>query len=313
MSGIAMDYTIAIVTRDRPAGLARLLDALRHCRLPTPLCTVLVVDNDPARSAAPVVAACAAGHPLALDYLHEPRPGVVFARNAALDHARGTRLAFIDDDEEPDPGWLAGLAAAMDAGAAQAVSGPVRPIFARPMPAWFGEAYALCYVRPPANGSLSELMAGNLLLDRPFLARHGLRFPAALATHGAEDTALSALLLDAGGRLAWAADAVVREHIPAERLRLAWLLARWYRYGMSDVRIRLLDQASPAVRLRAIWRGVLRVGGGGLLLLLALPGLAVARPGPAVRCCYTIMRGLGMIAGALGFASEPYAVGSGRG
>ncbi len=308
-----MDYTIAIVTRGRPAGLTRLLKALGRCRLPSPACSVLVVDNDPARTAEPVVTALAAGHPLALDYLHEPRPGVVFSRNAALDQARGTRLAFIDDDEEPDPGWLLALASAMDGGAAQAVSGPVRPVFARPMPAWFADAYALCYVRPLPDGSLSELMTGNLLLDRPFLARHGLRFPEALATHGAEDTALSALLLEAGGRLAWAADAVVLEYIPAERLGLAWLLARWYRYGMSDVRIRLLDRASPAVRLRAIARGALRVGAGGLLLLLTLPGLATGRPGPAVRRCYTVMRGLGMIAGGLGFSSEPYAARPGHG
>lgn len=308
-----MDYTIAIVTRGRPAGLARVLEALGHCRLPSPRSTVLVVDNDPARTAEPVVAALAAGHPLALDYLHEPRPGVVFGRNAALDQARGTRLAFVDDDEEPEPGWLVALAAAMDAADAQAVSGPVRPVFAKPMPAWFAEAFALCYVRPLADGSLGELMTGNLLLDRPFLARHGLRFPEALATHGAEDTALSALLLEAGGRLAWAADAVVLEHIPAERLGLAWLLARWYRYGMSDVRIRLLERASPAVRLQALGRGALRVGGGGLLFLLALPELVLARPGPVVRRCYTIMRGLGMIAAGLGFASEPYAVRASRG
>ncbi len=308
-----MDYTIAIVTCLRPAGLARLLEALRHCRLPSPACTVLVVDNDPARGAEPLVTAAAAGYPLPLAYLHEPRPGVVFGRNAAIAHAPGARLAFIDDDEEPEAGWLVALAAAMDAGRAQAVSGPVRPIFAKPMPAWFSEAFALCYVRPRADGSTVELMAGNLLLDRAFLARHGLRFPEALATHGAEDTALSALLLEAGGRLAWAANARVQEHISAERLTLAWLLARWYRYGMSDVRIELLRQASLRARLRALGRGALRVGGGALLLALALPRLALARPGPAVRRGYTIMRGLGMIAAGIGIRSEPYAARPGCG
>lgn len=274
---------------------------------------MLVVDNDPGHGAEAMVAAFAAGYPMALDYLHEPRPGVVFGRNVALDRASGTRLAFIDDDEEPDPDWLVALAATMDARDAQAVSGPVRPIFEKPMPAWFAEAFALCYVRPLADGSSRELTTGNLLLDRRFLACHGLRFPEALATHGAEDTALSARLLAAGGRLAWAADALVHEHIPAERLRLAWLLARWYRYGMSDVRIRLLDRASLMVRLGAFGRGAVRVGGGGMLLALALPGLVLARPGRAVRRCYTIMRGLGMIAAGIGLESEPYAGRASRG
>ena len=115
---------------------------------------------------------------------------------------------------------------------------------------------------------------------------------------GNDDVRLARMLLALVGALA----------IP-----LAWLLARWYRYGMSDVRIRLLERASPAVRLQALGRGALRVGGGGLLFLLALPGLVLARPGPVVRRCYTIMRGLGMIAAGLGFASEPYAVRASRG
>lgn len=302
-----MDYTIAIVTYRRQAGLERLLRALSRCRLPSPHCMILVVDNDAEGSAEPVVVALAREHPLPLVYVNEPRPGVVFVRNAALSLARSPRLAFIDDDEEPTADWLVALATTMDAIGAVAVSGPVRPVFARPVPDWFAEVFALCYVRPQPDGSLPELMSGNLLLDMDFLKRHGIQFPTALSTHGAEDTALSGLLRRAGGRLAWAADALVEEYIPEDRLGLAWLLARWYRYGMSDVRIHLLERPTVATRLGALWRGVIRIGGGGLFLVPALSLLLVARPAPALRRCYTILRGAGMASAALGLSSEAYA------
>ncbi|RIJ43461.1 glycosyltransferase, partial [Maribellus luteus] len=56
--------------------------------------------------------------------LHEPEPGVANARNAALAVAKGAMIAFLDDDEEAPPGWLAALIAAQARLGADAVFGP---------------------------------------------------------------------------------------------------------------------------------------------------------------------------------------------
>ena len=68
---------------------------------------ILVVDNDPAGSAADVVASTAS--PL-VRYVHEPATGIAHARNRALDETVDDELLiFIDDDERPMDGWLAAM------------------------------------------------------------------------------------------------------------------------------------------------------------------------------------------------------------
>lgn len=101
--------TVAVCTKDRPEMLARCLASLQPLRGPAsaPAFEVLVVDNatsdDRTRAAA-----AAAG----VRYAAEPRPGLDFARNRAVEEARGDLLAFLDDDVVVDAGWLDGLRAA---------------------------------------------------------------------------------------------------------------------------------------------------------------------------------------------------------
>ena len=64
---------------------------------------VIVIDNDPGGSAREIVAGYMDAAPFVVRYLHEPRRGIAFARNAALDAAQesGAKwIAFIDDDDE---------------------------------------------------------------------------------------------------------------------------------------------------------------------------------------------------------------------
>jgi glycosyltransferase involved in cell wall biosynthesis len=103
----APPITIVLCTRDRPAGLGRTLEALRAQQYPD--FEVLVVDNASATDETRVVAESFEG-PMAVRYVREPRPGLSWARNRGLEEAHADVLAFLDDDETPDPHWLAELA-----------------------------------------------------------------------------------------------------------------------------------------------------------------------------------------------------------
>lgn len=99
--------TVVLCTRDRPAGLRRTLEALRLQQYPD--FEVLVVDNAPATDETRDLAGSFEG-PMPTRYVREPRPGLSWARNRGIEAAQGEVLAFIDDDETPDPHWLAEIA-----------------------------------------------------------------------------------------------------------------------------------------------------------------------------------------------------------
>jgi GT2 family glycosyltransferase len=96
---------VAVCSRDRTADLARCLDSLR--RLDPPALELLVIDNAPATSATEELVR--GRHP-AVRYVREPRPGLNWARNRAIEEARGAVIAFTDDDVIVDPGWVRAVA-----------------------------------------------------------------------------------------------------------------------------------------------------------------------------------------------------------
>lgn len=102
--------SIAICTRGRARRLARLLASLDRVRRDSafPALEIVVVDNAPADNETRDAAAGFKD----IRYVVESKAGLDFARNKALEAARGDLIAFLDDDVVVDRGWLTGLAAA---------------------------------------------------------------------------------------------------------------------------------------------------------------------------------------------------------
>jgi glycosyltransferase involved in cell wall biosynthesis len=104
--------TVAICTRDRSEGVERLLRSLSDQASALPDGSagleILVVDNAPSNERTRELAA----RRPEVRYLREPRPGLNFARNLALQEARGEILVFLDDDVVVDRHWSAGFASA---------------------------------------------------------------------------------------------------------------------------------------------------------------------------------------------------------
>jgi succinoglycan biosynthesis protein ExoM len=301
---------VAVLTYNRPDELAELLGALERLMDPPGggRLSVFVVDNDAERSAASVVELAATRSRHTLTYVSEPRPGIALARNAALHAVRQEgcdAVAFIDDDEVPEPDWLLGLVRACEEYRADGVAGPVLTTFERPPTRGLLQSGVYCRERHPSGTHVPMAATNNLLLRMN--AIDSLPLPAfdvdRFNLTGGEDSDLTYRLTRSGRTLVWADDAVVREVVPADRINWRWALRRAYRTGNTAGRLFIGPGASPARRLQGVGKGLARlVGGGAAVLARCIPGVR-GHPAAGIR---TVMRGLGFISAAVGEHPEEY-------
>lgn len=106
--------SVIIATRDRTESLAECLDAFDDVEYPN--YEIIVVDNAPTSTAtADLIASRYADNPR-VRYAKETHPGLGWAHNCGLSHARGEIIAFTDDDVVVDRHWLSELVRGFDLG-----------------------------------------------------------------------------------------------------------------------------------------------------------------------------------------------------
>ncbi|SDO31479.1 Glycosyltransferase, GT2 family [Nakamurella panacisegetis] len=258
----SVSVTVAILTFRRPGevseGLPMILDQVQQINSrPGHRADVLVVDNDPEGSARSAVSAF--GSPI-VRYCVEPRPGISAARNRAIDESAGSRLlAYIDDDERPEPGWLSQLLDVWAPTEPAAVSGRVIPEYERPPEPWIVAGRFFERRSLPTGTELDVAAAGNLLIDLQQVRAFGLRFDDRYGLAGGEDTLFSRALFAKGGRMLWCNESVVVDKVPAARMNREWVLRRAWSHGNTTGLI-ALDLTAGRAR-RSVRRVELAVGG----------------------------------------------------
>lgn len=304
---------VAVLTFRRPHDLAALLPLLDRevAELAAAGCgvDVLVVDNDPAGTGQDVVEAHRAAVPgTAVRVVVEPRPGISAGRNRALDEAGDAEvLVFLDDDERPDPGWLAALVATHEHTGAPAVAGTVRSEFAAPLSPWLVAGDFFRRRRLPTGTPIHAAATNNLLLHLPTVRAAGLRFDERFGLSGGEDTLFTRQLDRVAGPLAWCAEAVVTDVVPVERLSRRWVLQRAYSSGNSVTRVDRVLARGQVERVRVLLRGaalgLVRLAGGAARAALGTVTGSAAHQARGLR---TAARGAGMLAGVAGAGYAEY-------
>lgn len=268
----AIDISICICTFRRPALLDQLLAALSEQARDQLQIEIVVVDNDPGGTAAPVLHDWQGRLPVPLQAHHETTPNIARARNLAVQAARGAWVLFIDDDEAPDPGWIRQLVQTQQRFDADAVFAPVLPRYAEDTPPWIrtGDFFNRRRFNTGTVISTRDARTGNVLIRRSTLMSVPGPFDIAFGRTGAEDTMLFRDLSERGARFVWCDEAIVREEVPTQRANLNWLLRRSYRLGQTYV----LSEVARLTGMHRLAR-VLQLGGRALFQLLIAAGTAI--------------------------------------
>ena len=107
--------TIAIPTHNRARTLSETLDSLKLIAIPEDIAVECVVIDNASTDDTPRVVEAAANPspPFPIRRVLEPRQGSSFARNRAVDEARGDFIFFLDDDATADREWLRAMLSAL--------------------------------------------------------------------------------------------------------------------------------------------------------------------------------------------------------
>jgi succinoglycan biosynthesis protein ExoM len=263
---------------------------------------VLVVDNDPDGGAR---AQCEAARRLGLrlEYAIEPRRGLCCVRNHLLEAALRTRadwIAFLDDDEQPAPDWLAEHLRALARSGAEVSTGPVfhggQP--ARPARA----AFAASPHRVPP-GAPRFVACNNVIFRRTLPELQGLRFDPLFNLSGGEDFDFFESSRRLGNRHVWCDSAHVFETVSPERSTLRYLFHRHWSGAMTRVAQHRKWHGGPL-----LWpRFLLKSAGKMLTAAGALLRATVPPHAPALRVSIKrFASGCGYLCGLFNIRAERY-------
>jgi len=220
--------SVVVPTRDRAAYLRICLASLMAQDLDEPF-EVIVVDDgahDETRAVATELGAAIA------ETGGDAGPNA--ARNAGLRAASGALVAFVDDDVEAPPGWLAayveGVRRHPDA---EAFGGPIRARFEGPTPRSCGreEPPITTLDLGPADREAEFVWGANMAVRRAGFERVG-EFDASLPQFGEEEELLTRLR-EAGGRVVYLAGAGLVHRRAGDDARLGALMRGAYVRGRN--------------------------------------------------------------------------------
>jgi succinoglycan biosynthesis protein ExoM len=298
-----VDIAVCVATLNRPKLLANLLRGLcelRFDRIAEPSIRVVVVDNDPVGSAEFVVRANMTRWPVV--YCVEPRRGIAQARNRGLDHAGDAEfVAFIDDDERPDPDWLEELLIMQAQLNADVTAGPVFPHFLEGVPAWVIHGGFFDPVRH-SDGEVITWCATNNALVRRNVFEKVARFDEQFELSGADDLHFFVRVFEAGLTIVWATGAIVRETVAPDRANVHWLLRRAYRGGNCYALVEGVLDERAITRGKRILKACFRIAQG-----ILGAGLGLFRG--QIQLIYALRHvclGYGMLVGLVGVRDQSY-------
>jgi len=238
--------TVAFCTYKRADRLDKLVAALRAQSCPVPY-EILAVNNNSPDNTLSVLADLQkqAGAPLRI--VTDNTPGIVPARNRAIDETLNSEvLVFIDDDELPHPGWLAAACDAIINENAECVGGRILIDFSgATRPVWLDDEIAgflgqldhgkdafwiLDEKTPIWSGNIAY--ASKLFRNDPSL-RFDTRYNrVGRPLGGGEDQAMFQRLLAQGTRLRYRPEMAIWHGVDNWRLKRRYFLKLHYLAGL---------------------------------------------------------------------------------
>ncbi|WP_263784460.1 glycosyltransferase family 2 protein [Salinibacter grassmerensis] len=249
---MAIPVSILICTRNRASHLRKTLQSVSRVSIPDRLDPeLIVVDNGSTDETAEVIRATSA-ESMPLRRVTEPTPGVARARNAAIQHAEGRLLLWLDDDVRVPGNWLHCMTRPILETEADAVAGTVE-LPSHLERTWMQPFHrtALASTESIDSETPQNIISANMAFDRAVLADvpgFDPELGPGSQVGALEDTLFSWQLRSAGYRIGRVTKTAVEHHFDEQRLTrdafiraaiargksLAYIRYHWLHYSQED-------------------------------------------------------------------------------
>jgi glycosyltransferase involved in cell wall biosynthesis len=256
-----MLFSIVICTFNRLDHLTGSVSSALQQTLAADSYEVIVVDNCSTDGTANAIRSLCADYPN-LRYIYENRLGLAVARNTGWQSAKGTYVAFLDDDALAESNWLAVARSLIDRNLDNlcCVGGPIHPFYTSPKPNWWLDKYEIRtrgdVERPLRKG---EFFSGsNMVWLRQTLETYG-GFEANAGMKGiklgmGEETGLFRKIWETEDAplFLYSPDLRVYHWVPPEKMTMAYIVRRATAAGQFEAVYTLSQTSSFTARLAAI-------------------------------------------------------------
>ncbi len=282
-----MEFDVSAVvccyTDDRWQMICDAIDSLQNQTL-APLEIMIVVDYNPA------LAERCRNELIGVRVLeNEHEKGLSGGKNTALDHAKGSFVAFLDDDGAAEPRWIERLRAHFENESVVSVGSRVDPLWSN-KPSWFPEefgwVFGCSYRGQPTTSAEVRNTFGGASMFRLSAAREVGSFSSDLGRKatglgGGEETEYSIRLARiTGGTLIYEPDTWIDHHVPASRANWRYFTRRCWGEGASKAVLSDMAEDSLGTErsyvVSTLPRGILRHLGAALRGDVAGVGRAAA-------------------------------------
>ena len=241
--------SLLIPTYNRDRYLREAIKSLNALEIPSGVdVELLVINNNCTDSTESVVREEAASHKLPIRHILETQQGLCFGRNRGIAEARYEHLGFLDDDILVSPQWVSSYFDSVQSLKANAVAGPVFPIFEYGQPEFIrGRALAIISSEYSRRGDRSMLLEPSHAHELPGcnfgvsreMAIHLGGFNTQLDRVGKNliaggDTDFGKRIVALGGKTAYHPGCWIKHVMAQEKLSKRYLRKRAYSLGTTS-------------------------------------------------------------------------------
>ena len=240
-----MELSIIISTYNNAASLVRTLDSVAKQDYDKKVWECVVVNNNSTDDTAERVASFAKANPdVNLKFVDEPQQGLSFARNRGIVESKGQIVAFIDDDETVNEGFVSAYIDLFHNHGAFVGSGALKVCYESKRPRWMSHYTEKMIANPFDLGkeivtvtSKITPTGGNMAFNREVFNLYG-NFDTSLGRKGGElfggeENDIFARVRDLGERVFYTPHAIAYHHIADRKLTPEYFDKLSYGVGVS--------------------------------------------------------------------------------